>query len=97
MHAGVARFWADHSGAIKTGVLVVMVMAYSAYFAYALYYDFSGEPAIRLLWVTMLVAACFALCIVQDYCGSDIYSHLLKPVKQFIDKHWTIFKWQVFL
>jgi len=89
----IVTFSRENSAAIKTSILVVMVMAYSAYFAYALYYEFGSEASIRLLWVTMTVATCFAICIIQDHCGDSINKHLIEPFTKFIMKHWRLFKW----
>lgn len=89
----VVAFSLKHSTTIKTAILVVMVMAYSAYFAYALYYEFGSESSIRLLWVTMTVAACFAYCIVQDHFGDSINELIFEPLTNFVLKHWRLFKW----
>lgn len=70
-----------------------MVMAYCAYFAYALYYEFGDEQSIRLLWVTMTVGACFLICIIQDHFGDAIYEHLLKPIVNVVRRHWRLCKW----
>lgn len=85
-----------YSSTIKTTILVVMVMAYSAYFAYALYYEFGSESSIRLLWVTMTVAACFAICIVQDHFGDRINELIFEPITNFVLNHWRLFKWYEF-
>jgi hypothetical protein len=89
----ITNFHSRHASVIKTTVLVVMVMAYCAYFAYALYYEFGGEPSIRLLWVTMTVGVCFLICIIQDHFGDAIYEHLLKPIVDFVRRHWRLCKW----
>ncbi len=87
------QFFVSHWLLLKTAVLVAMVMAYAAYFAYALYYDFGDESSIRLLWVTMAVVVCFALCIVQDHFGDILYDTIAEPVVQFVNDHWRICKW----
>ena len=86
------KFLKRYGPYLKTGLYAVMIVAYSAYFAYALNYDFGGEPSIRLLWVTMLVALVFFIAIIQDHFGDVIYDKILQPPIKFIERHWMIFK-----
>lgn len=89
----VASFFSKNSEVIKILFWVTLVAAYSAYFAYALYYEFGSEASIRLLWVTMTVVTCFAICIIQDHCGDSINKNLIQPIVGFIRRHWSFFKW----
>jgi len=56
-------FYNSHKSAIITGLLVVGVLLYFAYFAGALSYRFGDEGSIRLLWVTILVVVVLALAL----------------------------------
>lgn len=94
LHLGALQDWfRDHSDDLGTAMGVLCILAYSAYFTYALYYEFGNEPSIRLLWVTMLVVLVFFILIVRDHFGDSINEHFFDPLERFVVLHWTIFKW----
>lgn len=85
-----------YSAAIKYTVYGIMIAAYAAYFAYAVYYEgFVDEDAIRLFWVTLLVVFMVLVSLIAGMCGSQIYNGLLEPMGVFLTNNSKVLSWLV--
>ncbi|BFY98366.1 hypothetical protein BsWGS_01406 [Bradybaena similaris] len=66
----IVDFYKAHTALIRTAVGIVILLAFFAYFAYAMYYRFGDEGSIRLLVCTILGV----LLLVHNY----VHGHLAK-------------------
>ena len=71
---------------MKFLLLVLLIVGYCGYFAYAMWYEFGDEGSIRLLWISCLVLVCITLHVIWKYYGDKI-DEALAPVYKITDKH----------
>ena len=89
---GLSHFYEEHKRTIWRVIYVVLVLAYAAYFAYAMYYYFGDEGSIRLLWVTCLIVFCVFLYIFFKSFGGSI-NRKLEPCLQVLKRNEELASW----
>ena len=82
----------EHEKVIWRVFYIVLLLAYAAYFAYAMYYHFGDEGSIRLLWVTCLVVFCVFWYIFFNTFGETIW-RTVEPCTKVISKHEELVSW----
>ena len=92
IQTGIADFYEEHKKTIWRVIYTVLLLAYAAYFAYAMYYHFGDEGSIRLLWVTCLVVFCVLLYIFFNAFGDPI-GRTLEPRIKVIKRNEELVSW----
>ena len=88
-------FYSRRRSYFKTGVLAVVVLLYSVYFGYALYYEFGDEGSVRLLWVTCLVVAVLALSLLKPILRLRLRLTSSSKLSNYIGQHHWQINWSV--
>ena len=82
----------EHEKLIWRIFYIILLLAYAAYFAYAMYYHFGDEGSVRLLWVTCLIVACVFLAIFFGAFGDAIW-RCLEPCTNVLRRHEELASW----
>ena len=93
VQTNLSEFYEEHEKAIWRTFYVVLLLAYIAYFCYAMYYYFGDEGSVRLLWITCLVVFFTVVHIIVDYYGKPISEMFQSVTKGFISKHEELISW----
>ena len=88
----VSDVWKEHKSNVWMVFLIVLALAYAAFFGYAMYFRFGDEGSIRLLWVTCVSVFFLIIAVVKKYFGRNILDRL-DPCLKFCSAHSTAVNW----
>ncbi|XP_077983269.1 solute carrier family 28 member 3-like [Glandiceps talaboti] len=91
VQTAIYGFLARYKRHIKIGFHAVLLMAYTIYFIYALYYDFEG--AIALFVLTLFVVFCVTYSFIMKRFGDRLDDVICSPATRLVDKYWNIIRW----
>ncbi|XP_077982817.1 solute carrier family 28 member 3-like [Glandiceps talaboti] len=91
VQTAIYGFLARYKRHIKIGFYALLLMAYTIYFIYALYYDFEG--AIALFALTLFVVFCVTYSFIMKRFGDRLDDVICSPVMRLVDKYWNIIRW----
>ena len=86
-------FFHSHGHIVRYVVYGILLASFTAYFAYAMYYEqLTVIESITLLWITCLTIFCVVISAVKDKWGDEISKGCCGPMVEFIEGRWQFFK-----
>ncbi|XP_070574038.1 solute carrier family 28 member 3-like isoform X2 [Ptychodera flava] len=90
VQSSIGQFFHKRKKTLKIALYLTLLVLYSVYLTYALYYSFDG--ALALLAMTLFVVSCIVYAKIRDYFGES-FSKLCRPLVRFCDRHWNLIRW----
>ena len=91
MQHSVSTTVRTYSSTLKNMILFLLLALYTAYFTWALIY--SIDSATALIVLTCLTVAGIIYSYISNHYGEKIYINILKPIGDFVGKHWHWARW----
>ncbi|XP_070574763.1 solute carrier family 28 member 3-like [Ptychodera flava] len=90
VQTSIYGFFHKYKRQMKIGLYAILLILYTVYFGYAMYYSFKN--AIALFAMTVFAVLCVAYMFAKKYLGDKI-KEVYQPIIKFVDKHWNIVRW----